>query len=120
MTGMKFWIERLSHPFRGFQYALRHDFAIQFEVVVLGVIVLPASYFLFGPFSGAEMLLLLFCWFFIIVAELQNSALETALSKIHPEYSEEIGRSKDLASAAVVWAAIFGIVSFVFVVAGVI
>ena len=115
---MRFWIKRLSHPFRGLKYAFTHDFAIRFEIVVLGIIGLPAAYFLFGPFSAREILLLLFCWFFIVVTELQNSAIETALDKIHPEHHEVIGRSKDLASAAVVWAAIFGLISFIFVISG--
>ena len=115
---MKYWIERLSHPLRGLKYALTHDFAVQFEVVVFGIIGLPGVYFLFGPFSAKEMLLLVFCWFFIVVTELQNSAMEIALDKIHPEQHEAIGRSKDLASAAVVWAAVFGLVCFIFILSG--
>lgn len=115
---MRYWLVRFSHPLRGLKYAFMHDFAIRFEVIVLGIIGLPVAYFVFGPFSAQEMLLLIFCWFFIIVVELQNSAMETALDRIHPERHEEIGRSKDLAAAAVVWAAVFGLVSFIFVVSG--
>ncbi|HVV14919.1 MAG TPA: diacylglycerol kinase [Candidatus Paceibacterota bacterium] len=117
---MKALIRRLSHPFRGLKYALMHDFAVRFEVFVFGGIGLPAAYFFFGPFSAREMLLLIFCWFFVVVAELQNSAIEVALDKIHPERHEAIGRSKDLAAAAVVWASFFGIISFIFVVTGLI
>jgi len=113
---MKYWINRLSHPIRGLRYALVHDFAIQFEVVVLGIIGLPLANLLFGPFSAGEWLLLLFCWFFIVVTELQNSAIEVALDRLHPERHEEIGRSKDLAAAAVVWAFVFGVVCFLFIV----
>jgi diacylglycerol kinase len=115
---MKFWIARFSHPLRGLKHAFVHDFAVRFEVVVLGIIGLPLADFLFGPFSPREWLLLIFCWFFIVVAELQNSAIETALDRLHPERHEAIGRSKDLAAAAVVWAAVFGLVSFLFVITG--
>jgi diacylglycerol kinase len=115
---MKYWITRFSHPLRGLKYAFKHDFAIRFEIV-LGFVGLPVSYFLFGPFSAAELLLLIFCWFFIIVTEIQNSAIEIALDKIHPERHEAIGRSKDLTAAAVVWAGIFGLISFIFVVSGI-
>lgn len=118
MKFVKYWVTRLSHPLRGLKYAFTKDFALQFEFVVLGVIGLPAVYFLFGPFSAPEMLLLIFCWFFIMVAEMQNSAIEIALDQVHPEHHEAIGRSKDLASAAVVWAAVFGLVAFCFVVSG--
>ena len=88
--------------------------AIQVETV-LAVIGLPLVYLLFD-ISVSELFLLLFCWFFVVVTELQNSAIEVALTKMHPEHSEEIGRSKDLAAAAVVWAALFGLVCLVFVI----
>jgi diacylglycerol kinase (ATP) len=114
---MRFWIDRLSHPLPGLKFAFTHDFAVRFAVV-FGIVGLPGSYFLFGPFSAGELILLLFCWFFIVVTELQNSAIEIALDKIHPERNEAIGRSKDLASAAVVWAGVFGLISFIFVLSG--
>lgn len=114
---MKYWIRRFSHPLRGLKYAFKHDFAIQFEVVVFGIIGLPAVYFLFD-LSAREMLLLIFCAFFILVTEIQNSAIEVALTKIHPDHDPAIGRSKDLASAAVVCAFVFGIISFLFIVLG--
>lgn len=104
----------MSHPFRGLYYAFTHDSAIQIETV-LAIVGLPTVYFLFN-LSESELLLLVFCWFFVMVAELQNSAIEIALTKIHPEHDEAIGRSKDLASAAVVWAATFGLVCLAFVI----
>ncbi|MBU2103834.1 diacylglycerol kinase [Patescibacteria group bacterium] len=115
---MKFWIKRLSHPIRGLKHAFAHDFAVRCNLA-LGIVGIPASYFLFGPFSPAEVLLLIFCWFFVVVTELQNSAIETALDKVHPEHHSSIGLSKDLAAGAVVWAAVFGLVSFGFVLSGV-
>ena len=115
---MKFWIDRLSHPLRGLKYAFTHDFAVRFEVIVFGIIGIPLVYLLFGPLSSTELLLLIFCWFFIVVTEIQNSAIEIALDKVHPEHHEAIGRSKDLASAAVVWAGVFGIICLVFVLSG--
>ncbi len=111
---MKYWITRLSHPFRGLKYAFIHDDAIRIETA-LAVVGVPIVYFLFD-LSANEVLLLVFCWFFVMVAELQNSAIEIALTKIHPEHDEAIGRSKDLAAAAVVWAALFGLVCLAFVI----
>jgi diacylglycerol kinase len=108
---MKYWINRLSHPLRGLRYAFTRDFAVQFEIIVFGVIGLPAAYFIFR-LSAKEMLLLVFCWFFIVVTEIQNTAIEVALTKLHPEHDKEIGLSKDLASGAVVWAFVFGVICF--------
>ena len=95
-----------------------HDFPVRFETLVFGIVGIPAVYFLFGPLSSRELLLLIFCWFFIVVTEIQNTAIEIALTKLHPEHDEAIGRSKDLAAAAVVWAFVFGVISFFFVVSG--
>ena len=111
---MKYWMTRLSHPFRGLYYAVTHDDAIQIEIA-LALVGIPTAYYLFH-LSSKSILLLVFCWFFVMVTELQNSAIEIALTKIHPEYDKHIGRSKDLASAAVVWAAVFGIVCLCYVI----
>jgi diacylglycerol kinase len=108
---------RFSHPIRGLAYAVKHDSAIQIDLL-LGVIGIPAVYVVFGPLSVRELLLLVFCWFFVVVTELQNTSIEVALDQVHPERHEAIGRSKDLASAAVVWAAVFGLISLLVVLTG--
>jgi diacylglycerol kinase (ATP) len=113
---MQYWLARLSHPFRGLWYAFTQDSAVRIETA-LAIIGLPTVYFLFD-LSGSELLLLVFCYFFVLVAELQNSAIEIALTKIHPEHHEAIGRSKDLAAASVVWAALFGVMCLIFVTIG--
>lgn len=115
---MKYWVTRLSHPFKGLKYAFTRDFAVRFETVVFGIIGIPAVYFLFSPLSSQELLLLLFCWFFIVVTEIQNTAIEVALTRLHPQHDEAIGRSKDLASGAVVFAFVFGLIALGFVVSG--
>ncbi len=115
---MKYWINRLSHPLRGLKYAFTRDFAVRFETIVFGVVGIPAVHLLFGPLSAIELLLLVFCWFFIVVTEIQNTAMEVALTKLHPGQDEAIGRSKDLASGAVVWAFVFGLICFLFILSG--
>lgn len=108
---------RLSHPLHGLVYALRHDSAIQIDTA-LGVIGIPLVYFLCGPLTNQELLLLVFCWFFVVVTELQNSSIEIALDQVHPEHHAAIGRSKDMAAGAVVWAAVFGFICLVLVLSG--
>ena len=115
---MRYWIKRLSHPLRGLKYAFTRDSAVQFETIVFGIIGIPLLYFLFGPLSNLELLVLIFCWFFIVITEIQNSAIEIALTKLHPGYDEEIKNSKDLSSGAVVWAFVFGLVALTFVLSG--
>ncbi len=95
-----------------------HDFAVQFEIIALGIIGIPLANLLLGPLSSQQLLLLIFCWFFIVVAEIQNTAIETALTKLHPEHNKEIGLAKDLAAGAVVWAFVFGLVCLYFIASG--
>jgi diacylglycerol kinase (ATP) len=100
------------------RYAFTQDFAVRFETIVFGIIGIPAVYFFFGPLSNLELLLLIFCWFFIVVTEIQNTAIEVALTKLHPEHNEAIGRSKDLMSGAVVWSFVFGLIALSFILFG--
>ena len=114
---MKKFALRFWHPVRGIMYALRNDSAIQIEVF-FGTIALIVLHFLFGPFSPAAQLLLLFCFLLVLITEFQNSAIEVALDKLHPERHESIGISKDLAAASVIFAAIFSLISLIFVLTG--
>ena len=114
-----YWYQRMSHPIRGIITAVRTDTAVQVELTG-GTVSLTALYFLFGPFTALGNLLLVFCFFLVLITEFQNSAVETALDRIHPERHEEIGKSKDLASASVLLAALFGVVCTYFVVTGLI
>lgn len=107
----------MSYPIRGIITAVKTDSAIQIELIG-GTLTLGLLHYFFGPFSDAGLLLLLFCFALILITEFQNSAIETALDRIHPERHEAIGRSKDLAAAAVLWAGIFSLISLYFVLTG--
>lgn len=96
---MKYWIGRLSNPLRGLWYAFTSDFAVRFEILVFGVVGIPAVYFLFGPLTARELLLLIFCWFFIVVTEIQNTAMEVALTKLHPAH--DAAQAQDESCAAI-------------------
>jgi diacylglycerol kinase len=114
-----YWVVRMSHPIRGIITAVRTDTAVQVELVG-GSITLIILYFIFGPFTALGNLLLIFCFFLVLITELQNSAVETALDRIHPERHDDIGKSKDLAAGSVLLAALFGVVCTFFVVSGLI
>tara|TARA_B100000508_G_scaffold59047_1_gene45830 strand:- start:7111 stop:7470 length:360 start_codon:yes stop_codon:yes gene_type:complete len=117
MKLVTYWSNRLSHPIRGIIYGIRHDSAIQIEIFG-GIVILSLLHYFFGPFSPLGQLLLIFSFLLILITEFQNSAVETALDRIHPERHHEIGRSKDLAAASVIWAGIFGLICLYFVLTG--
>ncbi len=83
---------------RGFRHALAHDTSFRQEFVI-ALILAPVGIWL-GE-SGVERALLLMPLFLVLLVELLNGALETAIDRIGAEQNELSGRAKDLASAAV-------------------
>jgi diacylglycerol kinase (ATP) len=76
----------------GAQPALRYELWFSLLAVPIG---------LWLGRSGVERALLVGSWLFVIVVELINSAIETAVDRIGSDFHELSGRAKDLGSAAV-------------------
>ncbi len=74
------------------QAALRYEFCFSLVAVPLA---------LWLGRSSVERALLIGSWLLVIVVELINSAIETAVDRIGSELHELSGRAKDLSSAAV-------------------
>lgn len=78
------------------------------------LIVLPLAIFL--QISTIEWCLIILCIMLVIAMEAMNSSLEYLADKVSPEHDELIGKSKDIAAAAVlitaVGAAIIGGIIF--------
>jgi undecaprenol kinase len=100
------YLNRFPHALRGICYALKNDFGFRTQVYGIGVVVAFCIYF-FSTLSGSELLFLVLAYFLILITELQNSALETALDRLHPELHDNIGKSKDMAAGAVLLAGLF-------------
>jgi diacylglycerol kinase len=105
---MKNIIARLSHPLRGLLYAITRDRSFQSQFIG-GILFLFLTWLLFSPLAPWEWLFVGLCWTLILITELQNSALEEALNRIHPELHENIGHSKDMAAGAVLLAAAYAL-----------
>lgn len=103
---------RLRHAIRGLHYALLCDSSFR-QQVLLGLIVLTVAFAVFFPLVVYDILFLVLAWCLILITELQNSAIEAALDRLHPELHDSIKQSKDMAAAAVLVAG-----GFLFVVIG--
>jgi len=66
--------------------------------------------YILAPLSPIEWLFFIFSYVLILLVELINTAFEKMLDRLHPEEHELIGRSKDIASAAVLIAFLFAII----------
>ena len=103
---LKRYLQRFPHAGRGLWYALRHDFGFRTQIYV-GLLVGTGITYWFTPLTLDELLWLALAAILILITELQNSALEVALDRLHPERHLEIKRSKDMAAAAVLLAGLF-------------
>ena len=86
------------HSCRGLRDALKGEAA--FRIELLGAAVLAPLAFWLGE-NGVERALLIAPLLIALIAELLNSAIESAIDRIGDEPHELSRRAKDLASAAV-------------------
>ena len=98
---------------QGFRFALRTERNIH-VMLVTGALAILAG-FLVG-LDFASWCILLLCCGCVIGAELVNTAIETVVDLVSPEYHPLAGRAKDIAAAAVwalcVFVAIVGVIIF--------
>ncbi len=100
-TGLRRLFLAFGNSFKGFAGAYREEAAFRQELA-LAVVVIPAGIWL-GQ-TGAERALLIAPMLLILIVELLNSAVETAIDRIGPEHHELSGLAKDIGSAAVLTA----------------
>jgi diacylglycerol kinase (ATP) len=91
-------VRALFYSMRGLRGALRTEGALRLEIAILAAVI-PAAWLLKS--MAFERALLISSWMLVIVVELVNSAIETAVDRIGPEHNELSGRAKDIGSAAV-------------------
>jgi diacylglycerol kinase len=103
---MKKVITKFSHPIRGIVYAVGTDRSYRTQIYLIGAVVVGIFVY-FDPLERWEVLFVLLAYTLMLITELQNSAFEAALDRMHPERHEMIGKSKDMAAGAVLTAAAF-------------
>ena len=69
------------------------------QELLFGVLALPLSLLL--PLDGLLVLVLNLCWLAVLSCELLNTAIESVVDLVSPEYHDLAKRAKDLGSAAV-------------------
>ncbi len=98
---MKHTLKAFVYSCQGLCYAFRNEVAFRYDLVVfvLGMILV----FLL-PVSGLEAALMIFSLFFILLMELTNTAIETAINRISVKRHPLSGHAKDVGSALVLLA----------------
>ena len=96
-TGLRRLLAATRYSLNGLAAALGEP-AFRQELLLAAVLI-PAGLFFGG--SGVERALLVGSVLLVLVVELLNSAIESAVDRISAEMHELSGRAKDLGSAAV-------------------
>lgn len=104
----KIW-KSIRYAARGLCHAYATDKSFRMEVNYGLLIYLVLGWYL-APFQVWEFLLFVFSYLFILVVELINTAFETMINHLHPHEHAIIGKSKDIASAAVLLAFLFALI----------
>lgn len=97
-TGWKRILDATGFSIKGLKAAWRSEAAFRQELIVV-VVLLPLAFWV-GE-TGAQRALLIFSLLTVLIVELLNSAVETAIDRIGSEPNELSGRAKDMGSAAV-------------------
>lgn len=101
IRSFKFALKGILHLFRKENNAKFHLLAA----------VLVFSFGFYFKIERWEWFAVTFSIFFVFSAEAFNTALEKMCDKVHPDFSEQIGKIKDLAAGAVLFAAISAVIT---------
>jgi len=82
----------------GLRHAFKNEAAFKQECIII-IILLPLLFFL--PISPAMKMVLFICQITVLIVELLNSAVESIIDKVSPEYHPKAKQAKDMGSAAV-------------------
>lgn len=98
------------YSLNGLRYAISKEAAFRQEACLVFVVVLVLFYL---PISLLWKGLLFFATTAVLVVELLNSAIESVVDMVSPEYHELAKRAKDFGSAAVLLSIVFALVLWV-------
>ena len=103
----KNFLDACKRAFNGIGYAVKSQGNIQKQLIIAVVLVIIGFVFKLNKW---ECIVLCFAIFFVIVAEMINTAIETAVDLVTMEYHEKAKLAKDVAAGAVVISSINAII----------
>ncbi len=97
-TGWRHLVHSTHYSLKGLKAAFLNESAFRQELLLCALL-LPFAWWI-GR-TPVEWILLVGSCFLVLIVELLNSAVETAVDRIGPEHHVLSGRAKDIGSAAV-------------------
>lgn len=113
-TGVSRIIDAFGYSMLGFEAAWRFEAAFRQEVT-MALVLIPAAFWLAQ--TPVELVLLIASVFWVLMAELANSAVEAAVDRSGDEHHALAARAKDIGSALVLMSLVllvlvWGIISY--------
>lgn len=96
-------MRRFKYAVQGLLLGIKTDRSIRLHWVVAVVVFVVAALLRLPPFQWSILILTIF---FVVIMEYVNSAIESFADRVHPEQHFAIKKTKDLAAAGVLLAAI--------------
>lgn len=107
-------IESFKHAIRGIRMVFSSEKNMQIHLIFVILVVFFGLLFCISP---VEWMMCLLAFGLVMGAEMLNTAVETIVDLVSPEYHELAGKAKDIAAGAVllssIFAAIVGLIIFV-------
>jgi diacylglycerol kinase len=107
MKKNKSFLEAVRNAFNGMRYFFLHEINGIIQLAIAALAIALAVGCRIGTY---EWLFVLFCIGFVIALEMLNTAIENLCNIVQEEYHPIIKIVKDIAAAAVMWAAIVSVV----------
>jgi len=107
---------RICHAFlyslSGLRIAFKNETAFRQELFAFVILTIIA---IILPVSSTMKILLIVSIISVMIVELLNSAIETIVNKISPEYSDSAKQAKDMSSSAVFLAIVCATIIWIYV-----
>lgn len=97
-TGLSRIVDAFFYSMKGFKAVWQHEAAFRQELL-MAIVMVPAAFWFAD--STLELIVLVASVFWVLMAELANSALEAVVDRTGHERHELSGRAKDIGSALV-------------------
>lgn len=102
------FIRSLRHALRGLAYILKHEKNFQNEIAIGALVVLGMIFF---DVTRAEMIILFFVVFGVLIMEILNTIMERVVDILKPRIHPYAKLIKDLMAASVLLSAILAVVT---------
>lgn len=99
-------VKSFIYAISGIKLALKHE--SNFRIHFISAIVVLTSGLILG-LSVLEWSLIIFIIFFVLIMELLNTAIETVVDMISPEFSQKAKTAKDVSAASVLLTSILAL-----------